>query len=187
MEQMNQEQKEQQEQIATIDDTVWHDMGTRFHWSGDFRSRYDYYSRIVMLARFTVADPMIVPTHPKIHRKEQKPDVQPPAPEHVCQGTGKRRVCRPPGDVQGLGDAERARSMRVVFSAVSRLLTVTPGGGWMTTSCWWIGPSSTGTISATPTSGFPSAAAPPPTAPEPVADELRYPDGHPGLLHGLAL
>ena len=36
---------EQQAQLDALDQTVWHDIGTRFHWSGDFRSRYDYYSR----------------------------------------------------------------------------------------------------------------------------------------------
>ncbi len=45
MEEINQEQTQQQEQIETIDQTVWNDVSTRFHWSGDFRSRYDYYSR----------------------------------------------------------------------------------------------------------------------------------------------
>ena len=50
---LSQEQQEQQEQIAAIDDTVWHDISTRFHWSGDFRSRFDYYSR----ERYTAANP----------------------------------------------------------------------------------------------------------------------------------
>lgn len=53
MEQMDQEQKEQQEQIETIDNTVWSDISNRFHWSGDFRSRFDYYSR----DRFTGLNP----------------------------------------------------------------------------------------------------------------------------------
>ncbi|MFH7325404.1 DUF3373 family protein [Desulfurivibrio sp. C05AmB] len=50
---VDQEQQEQQEQISAIDNTVWHDMSTRFHWSGDFRTRYDYYSR----DRYDVANP----------------------------------------------------------------------------------------------------------------------------------
>ncbi|MFH7320575.1 DUF3373 domain-containing protein [Desulfurivibrio sp. D14AmB] len=44
---------EQQAQLDALDQTVWHDIGTRFHWSGDFRSRYDYYSR----DRYTAANP----------------------------------------------------------------------------------------------------------------------------------
>ena len=60
MEQINQEQTQQQEQIETIDQTVWSDMSNRFHWSGDFRSRYDYYSR----DRYAPALPGMGPTGP---------------------------------------------------------------------------------------------------------------------------
>ena len=53
VEQLKVQSQEQQEYIAGIDDTLWHDMSTRFHWSGDFRSRFDYYTR----DRYTAADP----------------------------------------------------------------------------------------------------------------------------------
>ncbi len=45
MEQINQGQQEQREQIAAIDDSLWEDIDTRFHWSGDFRARLDHFSR----------------------------------------------------------------------------------------------------------------------------------------------
>ena len=45
VEQLKVQSQEQQEYIAGIDDTLWRDMSTRFHWSGDFRSRFDYYTR----------------------------------------------------------------------------------------------------------------------------------------------
>ena len=45
LEQMRQQQEQQEEAIADIDETIWEDMSSRFQWSGDFRTRYDYYSR----------------------------------------------------------------------------------------------------------------------------------------------
>jgi hypothetical protein len=64
---VDQEQQEQQEQIAATESAVWHDIGTRFHWSGDFRSRYDYYSRDRYVGTNFIQMPeemggMIVPT-----------------------------------------------------------------------------------------------------------------------------
>ncbi|MDF1613899.1 DUF3373 family protein [Desulfurivibrio dismutans] len=45
VEALTREVEELKAHTAEIDDTLWHDMSTRFHLSGDFRSRYDYYSR----------------------------------------------------------------------------------------------------------------------------------------------
>ncbi|ADH86774.1 DUF3373 domain-containing protein [Desulfurivibrio alkaliphilus] len=45
VEALTREVEELKAHTAELDDTLWHDMSTRFHLSGDFRSRYDYYSR----------------------------------------------------------------------------------------------------------------------------------------------
>ncbi|MFO7765320.1 MAG: DUF3373 family protein [Pelovirga sp.] len=45
LEQMQQQQQQQDEIIGEIDETIYDDMSSRFQWSGDFRTRYDYYSR----------------------------------------------------------------------------------------------------------------------------------------------
>ena len=45
LEQLRLQQQQQEEAIADIDETIWEDMSSRFQWSGDFRTRYDYYSR----------------------------------------------------------------------------------------------------------------------------------------------
>ncbi len=53
LEQMRQQQAQQEEVIAEIDETIYEDRSSRFQWSGDFRTRYDYYSR----DRYTAATP----------------------------------------------------------------------------------------------------------------------------------
>ena len=45
MEKVNQKQEAQQEEITAVSGDLWRDMSNRFYWSGDFRSRYDYFSR----------------------------------------------------------------------------------------------------------------------------------------------
>ncbi|MFO7812839.1 MAG: DUF3373 family protein, partial [Pelovirga sp.] len=45
LEQMRQQQAQQEEFLTEIDETIYEDRSSRFQWSGDFRTRYDYYSR----------------------------------------------------------------------------------------------------------------------------------------------
>ncbi|MBD1400648.1 DUF3373 family protein [Pelovirga terrestris] len=45
LEQIRQQQAQQEEFLTEIDETIYEDMSSRFQWSGDFRTRYDYYSR----------------------------------------------------------------------------------------------------------------------------------------------
>jgi hypothetical protein len=45
LEQMRQQQEQQEEFLTEIDETIYEDRSSRFQWSGDFRTRYDYYSR----------------------------------------------------------------------------------------------------------------------------------------------
>src|SRR6056297_3165045 len=45
LEQMRQEQEQQEEFLTEIDETIYEDRSSRFQWTGDFRTRYDYYSR----------------------------------------------------------------------------------------------------------------------------------------------
>ena len=45
LEQLRQQQEQQEEFLTEIDETIYEDMSSRFQWSGDFRTRYDYYSR----------------------------------------------------------------------------------------------------------------------------------------------
>lgn len=53
LQQLRQQQEQQEEALTEIDESIWNDMNSRFQWSGDFRTRYDYYSR----DRYTAASP----------------------------------------------------------------------------------------------------------------------------------
>lgn len=52
LEEIRQQQVQQEEFLTEIDETIFEDKNSRFQWSGDFRTRYDYYSR----ERYTSAD-----------------------------------------------------------------------------------------------------------------------------------
>lgn len=53
LEELQQQQAEQEETLTDLDTSFWNDQYSRFQWSGDIRTRYDYYSR----DRYTATDP----------------------------------------------------------------------------------------------------------------------------------
>ncbi len=134
LEQMRQQQEQQEEFLTEIDETIYEDRSSRFQWSGDFRTRYDYYSR----DRYTGADPnkTITEKNDTLFTNRLRLNMSVQALENV-NFVGRLAMYK----VWGMQNAPSDRRHRLFWwlSAIDGNLSQLP----LMTSCWSTAPSST--------------------------------------------